>query len=76
MIDITYQYNLPGVSRFALYRSLGNSGLQLLTTIPASQYQFSDRTARSKGDYEYSLKAFFTDGTESPMTARQKITLD
>lgn len=75
-IDITYQYALPGVSSFALYRSFGSSGLQLLTTIPAKQYRFSDRTARYKGDYEYALKALFTDGTESPMTARKKIKLD
>ncbi|MGC1240225.1 MAG: hypothetical protein WA874_01495 [Chryseosolibacter sp.] len=67
-ITLSWNYGDTRVSKFSVYRQIGDGPLTVYKTIPASEFRFVDKALRVNTVYSYRVKGFTSDGGESPFS--------
>jgi fibronectin type 3 domain-containing protein len=58
---------------FIIYRSYNGNGLKMLASASGANTSFEDKKVQEPGTYGYAVRAFYEDGTKSPMTSEKVI---
>ena len=73
-IVLSWQYSLPGVNRFVIYRAVNDGGKFVsYATLPGNSFSYDDSGLHISNTYKYKVKAMLNNGIESVMT--KEITL-
>jgi uncharacterized protein len=73
-IRLTWRYDEADVLQFQIYRHGPDGKMRLFESVPATLYEFSDRQLTVNTQYQYSIKAVFRDGAQSPFSKVVKVT--
>jgi hypothetical protein len=66
-VQLSWNYKLIGVKHFELYKGTDKDPIQLMQEITADARQFTDPTVIINTEYQYGIRAIFTDGRASKM---------
>jgi len=58
---------------YIIYRSYNGKGLKMLASASGTNSTYEDEKIQEPGAYGYAIRAFFEDGTKSPMTSEKII---
>lgn len=72
-ILLTWDYDVPEVQQFLIYRSSHDGQLRLFESVGGDVLQFSDRQLTVNSQYQYCIKAVFKDGAHSPFSKPLKV---
>ncbi len=68
MIKLAWQYNLPGVDNFVIYRKSKEGKMQVLQTLPGTAREYYDKKVTPNSEYSYYIVANFIDWSHSKMS--------
>ncbi len=74
-VNISWEYDHPEVFSYWLYKKKEGGRLSLYKKLGTETNTFTDQKVSNKNRYEYYLKAYFRDGTNSPFSEKLIIEL-
>ncbi len=72
-IVLTWDYKVPGVEKYIIYRAKEGQPLIVYTTVAAPAREFTDTELVVNNNYVYKIQAVFTGGMRSKMTGEIKV---
>lgn len=72
-VVLSWSYDTPEVQQYLIYRSDSQGRMRLLESTLPDVKQFSDKMLTVNTQYQYSIKAVFSDGAHSPFSKLVKV---
>ncbi len=72
-IQLQWEYQLAGVTKFIIYRNKAGGAFTTLCTLAASEKQYTDKELNINNTYGYKIKAVFGDGKHSQLSPVKEV---